>query len=117
MKKHIITKDQLDKCNNYIGDVDLTNFDGNIECHESLGWVKFISLKVTGYINFKAESGIEAGWGIEAGLGIEAALIDVRLRIFAGTCSWRLVSKKQMQIKAKIISGTIAYGELVEEVK
>jgi hypothetical protein len=72
MKTHVITRKQLDSNNNYIGKVDLTNFNGHIETEENLGIVIFSSVCVTGYIYFKAGCGIKAGWGIEAGYGIKA---------------------------------------------
>lgn len=114
IKTHIITKDQLDKDNNYIGKVDLTDFDGHLESAESLGYVKFKLLKVKGYIHFKAGSGIEAGEGIEAGLSIRAKFISSKLRIFAGLCTWKLPSKEEQQIVVeKLESGAITLGELV----
>jgi len=88
MKTHIITKDQLDEDNNYIGDVNLEDFDGNLECEEDLENVYFKSLKIKGSIIFKkgsgiiagrgisAGSGIEAGWGISAGSGISAEPVE-----------------------------------------
>lgn len=36
MKTHIITKDQLDKDNRYIGSINLDNFEGNLESGEDL---------------------------------------------------------------------------------
>ena len=75
MKTHIITKDQLDKDNYYIGSVDLSYFDGHLESEKNLGYVKFKrGLAVTGYIVFRPGSGIEAGWGIKAGLSIESGM-------------------------------------------
>ena len=52
MKKHIITKDQLDEDNNYIGSVDLNNFEGGLESEENLGYVKFKFLKIQEYFLF-----------------------------------------------------------------
>ena len=128
MKIHIITKDQLDKDNNYIGETDLSDFDGHLQSEKSLGYVRFKFLKVKGHIWFKAGSGIEAGGGIEAGegikagwgikagrcikagggikagLGIEAGFsihakfISSKLRIFAGLCMWRLPSEYEQRI-------------------
>jgi len=159
MKTHIITKDQLDADNNYIGSTNLDNFEGHLESEENLGYVKFKFLKIQGYIGFKAGSGIkagdgieagggikagcgieagggieagsgieagggikagggiEAGSGIEAGWGISAKTISSKLRIFAGLCLWRLPTKEECQIRAKLLSGTIAFGELVEPVE
>ena len=85
MKIHLITKDQLDADNNYIGKVDLSDFDGAIESAGYLGWVKVKSLKAKFYILFRAGSGIKAGEGIKAGLGIKAGSgIKAGLGIKAG---------------------------------
>jgi hypothetical protein len=72
MKTHLITKDQLDQDNNYIGEVNLDNFDGNLESEEDLGSVKFKTLNIKGYIYFKAGSGIMSAQRIWAGRWIEA---------------------------------------------
>lgn len=81
MKIHVVTKDQLDETNNYIGSVDLTDFDGAIEIEENLGTVKFLSLNASFYILAKAGSGIEAEGSINAGECIES-----RWGIEAGGC-------------------------------
>ena len=68
MNTHIITRDQLDSDNNYIGKTSLSNFDGHIEAEENLGYIKFANtISAKGYIYFKAGTGIEAGDGIKAG--------------------------------------------------
>src|ERR1700730_6050619 len=74
----------------YIGREDVSDYDGNIEIAGKLGYVKFKSIKVSGYLvaegcsgieagedikagsSIEAGSGIKAGWGIEAGWGIKA---------------------------------------------
>ena len=79
----------------------------------------------------KAGESIEAGWGIEAGLGIKAGWgidagegiaagfsivakhISARLRIFAGICVWRLPKPSEMEIRAELRSGMIAFGKHV----
>jgi len=114
METHIITKEQLDHNNNYIGSVDLGNFKGNLEAEDNLGYVRFKHLKILGSIYFGAGSGIEAGDGIEAGFGIAGKTISSDLRIFAGLCLWRLPEPEEMKIRAKLLKGTIAFGELVE---
>lgn len=198
MKTHIITKDQLDQDNNYIGSVDLHNFEGNLESKEDLGYVKFGRLRIQGDIYFKTGSGIcvfhdikadgdirvgygivgggdirvggdietghgitanygiivsgdikafyainagcaikagrgietdshitagacitaggdiKAGKGINAGLSIHAKSISSELRIFAGISSSSIPQKEDMEIRAKLIKGTIAHGKLVE---
>jgi len=60
---------------------------------------------------------IKAGWGIEAGFAITAKWVSSRLRIFAGLCIWRLPKPEEMQIRAELRGGTIAFGELVEPEK
>ncbi len=112
MKTHIVTKDQLDADNKYIGSVDLTNFKGHLEIEASLGWVVFTSLKVFGCIFAKAGTGIEAGWGIKAGEGI-----SVKLRVFVGLISWRLPSDAEQTVTCKQFSGTLAFGKLAETSK
>jgi hypothetical protein len=48
--------------------------------------------------------------GIKAGSGI-----TVKLRIFAGLIMWRNPKPEEMKIECKrLISGEVAYGELVE---
>ena len=75
MNTHIITKDQLDADNNYIGSVSLADFQGSLEIESSLGWVNFSkTLNVSGCILAKAGSGIGAGRGVKAGRGIKAGL-------------------------------------------
>ena len=140
MKTHLITKDQLDSENKYIGATDITAFEGNIEIEVNLGYVVFSALKAVGYILAKAGSGIKAGWGIEAGEGIKAGWgieagegikagsgikagwgieagsgIEAKLRIFAGLIMWRLPNPEELKITCKKLeSGTIAFGELIE---
>ena len=134
MKTHLITKDQLDSENKYIGATDITAFEGNIEIEVNLGYVVFSALKAVGYILAKAGSGIKAGWGIEAGEGIKAGWgieagegikagsgikagwgIKAKLRIFAGLIMWRLPNPEELKITCKKLeSGTIAFGELIE---
>ena len=67
-----ITKEMLDAENNYIGEQSVSDFDGSIEISAALGYVRFGSVKVSGFIIALAGSGIKAGWGIEAGSGIES---------------------------------------------
>ena len=72
MKIFRITKEHLDKNNFYIGEEDLSDFNGNIESDENLGNVRFKkSLTSKGYMYFSTGSGITAGDGIEAGWGIK----------------------------------------------
>ena len=84
MKIFTITKEHTNEKNEYIGP-DLSDYDGHIEADEGLGCVRFKSLKASGYILFKAGSGIKAGDGIDAGRGIEAGWgIDAGRGIEAG---------------------------------
>lgn len=85
MKTFLIKKEHLDSDNYYIGKEDLSNYNGNIECSENLGYVKFKkSLIAKGYIFFKAGSGIEAGDGIEAGELLETGINNKKKIIIDG---------------------------------
>jgi hypothetical protein len=121
MKTHIITKDQLDEDNNYIGEVNLEDFDGNLVAKENLGAVKFKSLDIKGHIDFKKGSeiktyygikagrGIKAGWGISAGRGIKAGWgIKAGLGIKAGDgiLAGLSIYAKTIECNYNIIAGT-----------
>lgn len=124
-----ITRADLNDRNEYVGATDVSDYDGHIEIDADLGCVKFrASISAKGRIRalsgtgieagagIEAGYGIEAGWGIEAGTGIEAGLsiaskwVSVRLRIFAGMCSWKFPPPDEMEVRAEIRSGTIAFG-------
>ena len=60
--------------------------------------------------DIKAGLGIEAGRGIEAGLSIVGVWISARLRVFAGLCAWRLPDESEMEIRAELRGGIIAFG-------
>ena len=108
-----ITKADIDKDGYY--KEPSVDFDGRIEIDANLGWVRFKKfVRAKSSIIAKAGSGIEAGEGIEAGWGIEGKTIASKLRIFAGLCIWRMPTAEEKQIRAKLIEGEIAYGELVE---
>lgn len=62
----------------------------------------------------KVTDHIEAGKGIEAGLSIDAQTIASGTRIFAGTTLSKCPSQQEMQIRAKLLKGKVAFGELVE---
>jgi len=64
----------------------------------------------------KAGDGIESGSGIEAGLSITAKWLSARLRIFAGACAHRLPTPKDMEIRAEVRSGIVAFGTVVAPV-
>jgi len=105
---HLVTRDQLNERNEYVGTVDLSNFDGAIAFSENLGRVVFSgAIRAARYILAEAGTGIEAGEGIKAGEGIE-----VRLRVFAGLISWRLPEAADLEVRCKSFSGTLAYGKL-----
>jgi len=72
METLTLTKQDFDSDNNYIGNTDLSDFQGHLEIVKDLGLLKFKYLKISGVIHAEAGSGIKAGWGIEAGEGIEA---------------------------------------------
>ena len=127
MKTYTITKNDLDKDNFYVGETDLTNFDGQIESDPDLGTVKFKDgLKAKFGIWFDRGSGIKAGWeieaggeikagaGIKAGSGIAARTISAKLHILAGTCIWKIPTGIETEIRVeKVLSGTISHGTLV----
>ena len=115
-----ITAADLDENNVYVGTADVTDWIGSIEIAANLGWVRFsgglrasFSIRAMPGSGIDAGEGIEAVWGIKAGLGIEAKWISSGLRIFAGLCNWRLPTAEEMQIRAELRSGTIAFGEHV----
>ena len=128
MEKLVLTSSDFDKDNDYIGGHDLTALQMHLEIDAELGFVKFKSLVVAGYILAKAGSGIKAGWGIEAGEGIKAGwgieagwwiicktTLNTSLRIFAGLCLWRLPEPNEKKISCgKLESGEVCYGDLVE---
>lgn len=121
-----ITEDMLDASNNYIGEIDVSDFAGHIHLAEQLGRVRFRAIAALGRVFAPAGSGIKAGWGIEAGegikagLGIEAGLsisakvVVSPLRIFAGLVLWRLPTPEEAQVRAGRVEGAIAHGEFVE---
>ena len=113
----------------YCGKTDVSNYEGNIEIEEGLGYVKFNGwLRATGYILAKAGSGIKAGEGIEAGEGIKAGegitsglyiscklSLNIGLRIFAGVCWWRNINDVEKTITCgKLEKGKVEYGILKE---
>lgn len=108
---------------NYIGKEDLSNFDGNVEIDNNLGWVRFDSISVTGHLLAGSGTGIVAGLGIVAGDGIQAGLsitckenLNVGYRIFAGTATWiENISDEDKTITCgKLEHGEIEYGILKE---
>lgn len=140
MKTHIVTSEQV-KDGKYIGEVDLSNFDGHIEIEADLGTVYFSGrLAATDYIWAKSGSGIKAGTYIEAGGSITAGTyieaggsitagdyieaggsitaggsINCGKRIFAGLCSWRYPDQSETEIRCgKLESGEVAFGTLIE---
>jgi hypothetical protein len=70
MKTLKLTAEHFDPDNNYIGEVDLSDYPGHIEIAAGLGNVKFRRITAKGWL--VAGSGIKAGEGIKAGLGIKA---------------------------------------------
>ena len=113
-KDDIVEKDGRRECVKEIA------IDVSLHIDSGLGWVWFPKISVKGSIVAEAGSGIEAGLGIEAGEGIEAGLaivakwISSGLRIFAGTCNWRLPEITELQIRTdELRDGTVAFGTLV----
>lgn len=66
--------------------------------------------------NIKAGGGIKASEGVEAGLAIQCkGILKVQLRVFGGTCLWRLPTDEEKRIVcSKFEGGEIAYGTLYE---
>ena len=135
METYRITKKDLDKNNRYVGKLDLSDLDGNLEADESLGYVLVDRIVAKGYIYFKAGSGIKAGegikagsgieagegikagWGIEAGEGITCKLsLSFGYRLFAGLCIWKkeVTDAEKTITCGKLEKGTIVYGILKE---
>lgn len=113
----------------YIGTVDVSDYQWHIEIDSNLWYVKFNKIKASWRIvafagsGIKAGEGIEAGWGIEAGEGIEAGLsitcklsLSFSYKIFAGICYWRNISDSEKTITCgkKEGTGVVEYGILVE---
>ena len=119
-----ITRADLDADGYYIGATDVSQpFDGSIEIDGDIGVVRFkTSLKSKYSIrskagtsivsggSIKARGSIEAGGSIVSGLWIASKWIKARLRIFAGLCSWRMPKSNEMEIRADLRGGTIAFG-------
>ena len=112
-KKHF--KDTGSYYKEYVGE-DVSDYDGNLEIEGGLGWVKFIAIKVKGYIFAEAGGGIKAGEDIEAGGGIKAGLsircfltLSWKFNLFAGVCTW----KKATDEDKKVIAGKLDGGEIV----
>lgn len=104
----------------YIGEVDVTDYDGHIEIDANLGWVRFAqSIRADGRILALAGTGIEAGMFIEAGWSIKAGTsIKAGMDIKAGgNIKARTSIKAGWGIKARgnIEAGTsIEAGESIE---
>ena len=104
----------------YVGDVDVSEYDGSIEIDAGLGTVRFAG-RISAKYNIiakagsgiKAGEGIKAGWGIEAGFSISAKWVSVRLRIFAGFVMWKRPTEQETQIRAEVRSGEVAFGKVV----
>jgi len=120
MKTLKITKADLNERNEYTRSRDL-EFEGHIEVEASLGLVSVLGfIRAAGGLSIEAGSSIEAGESIEAGLSIEAgesirckAKLTVKLRIFAGLCTWRLPKPEEQIIEcAELTQGTVCFGEL-----
>jgi hypothetical protein len=43
-----------------------------------------------------------------------ARRIEARLRIFAGLCAWKLPEPEEMEIRAELRNGVIAFGTLIQ---
>jgi hypothetical protein len=102
-----ITKADLDERGFYAAS-ESVNFDGAIEIDGNLGWVQF-----RGFLRAAAGIAAEAGSGIEAGFQISARkAISAKLRIFAGSCIWRVPAATEMTIIAREVNGSVCYGDV-----
>ena len=109
----------------YIGDEDVSAFDGSIEIEGGLGWVKFASLYASRHIIAKAGTGIEAGEGIKAGEGIEAGWgikagegIEAGWGIKAGEgieAGLSIVCKATIKFKYRLFAGTATFRNKLNE--
>ncbi len=139
MKTLIITKNDLDKDNNYYnGKENLSDwsnpFDGHVEIAEGLGYVGFkASLVVSGSIVAKAGSGISAGEGIKAGESISAGEgikagesisagegISAGWGISAGegiSAGWGIECKRSLSFTKRLFAGTSVYRDKTNEIK
>ena len=116
----LITADDIDGDGNFTGILPLDDegfFVGHIKIAAKLGYVTFSGhLLVRGRIAAMAGSGIKAGLGIKAGEGIKAGFsinaqwLSSRLRIFAGLCLCRLPTPEEMEVRAELRGGVIAFG-------
>jgi len=92
-----------------------------IEAGEGIkaGWGIKAGEGIKAGLGIEAGSGIEAGLGIEAGSGIEAGFsiaapwVSAALRIFVGLCLWREPTPDEMQLRAELRGGVLAFGEHV----
>lgn len=106
-----ITKDHIDADGFYIGADDVSNFDGHIIIAANLGTVRFRGhLSATLSVTAQAGSGIEAGEGIKAGFSISGGWVFSGMRIFAGTCLWHSPNAEDMEVRAELRGGVIAFG-------
>ena len=107
---HLVTKDQLNKRNEYVGTIDLSDFDGAIEFAANLDRVVFAgAVRAARYIRAKAGTGIEAGCGIKAGWGIKAGTgIKAGCGIKAGAgieAGWGIKAGEGIEAGADIKAG------------
>ena len=135
MKTFTITKSDIDEHGCYVGDINTSEeIDGDLIIDADLGCVHFKKSLMVKYSIFanagsdikavsgsiyaghgiKAGHGIEAGRGIEAGLSIIAKTVSSQMRIFAGLAIWKQPKPEEMQVRARLICGEIAFGELIE---
>ena len=128
MEKILITKAMLNKDNNYIGDIDVSNAQLWIELEWNLWWVKFQSIGTTKYIYAQEGTWIEAGRWIEAGEWIKAGrwimaglyikckqLLKFKLRLFAGVCWRREINDNDMIVECGKLEGKVVHW-IVKEI-
>ena len=111
MKTLKLTAEHFDQDGNYIGAVDVSDYDGHIEIAADLGYVKFNSIAVKGWLLAKAGTGIEAGTGIKCQL-----VLSFTKRLFAGVSVFRSKADEIKHIECGKLAGggVVCYGDVTE---
>ncbi len=98
-----LDESHFDDDNKYIGEVDVSNYDGDIEIQYGLGLVFFDRLKATGYIVAETCTGIESGESIESEKSIDTWWrIEAKRNIKA---RWNITTKSDIKAGCNIDAG------------
>jgi len=144
MKTLILTAKDFKKSDSYYklycGKEDVSNYEGNIEIEENLGWVKFngyVSAKGSIYAGagtgimavegIRADESIRVGWGIETDGNIGAGWgIEVGMYIQAGgsitaaegiTAGLSISCKLSLKFAYRLFAGTATWNDATDENK